>query len=151
MFEATLYTKLIGDGELANILATYEGAPSIFNLYAPEQATAPPYPIPNAPSLPYMTFDIDENSAPMDVIDRFLINIDYFDFGTGTSRANARLAMKRVEFILDPIVIRTDPDYDSIRIWKESVGEIRETDRREIHYNIRLTARAGRKAWMAQL
>lgn len=139
MFEAALLNKLKSDGALAGYLSVYEGAPSMFSDLAPDGAVEP-----------YLVFNItrmgDDNVGAM----AFNIFVDLFD--RDVSRAHLRAATERVEFLLDQAILSDSSNrYDTIRLFFYSGGPIPEGDSRKVHYNLQFTARAGRKAWAAQL
>lgn len=139
MFETALLNKLKSDGTLCGYLSTYGGAPSIFSELAPEGVTEA-----------YLVFSISrletENLAAM----AFNAYVDIFAYDT--SRVKLRAATERVEFLLDHVTLTdTSNRHDNIRVYFESAGPVPEADPRKLHYNMQFTARAGRKAWAAQL
>lgn len=140
MFHKALLQTLQADGALAGYLNTYLGNPSIFSDQAPEKAKEM-----------YLVFTIerfgDENIAAFS----FNVYLDFYDYDV--SRANVRAATERVEFLLDHEKIVTDPSgrFDNIRFYLFDAGFVPEPDTKKIHYNMQFTARAGRKAWAAQL
>ena len=137
MFESSLLVLLKSDGELNELISTYNDDSAIFSDFAPEDA-----------ELPYIVFKIDRTPSDHLSIDMFNIYVDYFD--RGTSFVKAREASERIEFITDTKQL-THERYDKIRLYRASAGAVIETDPKEIHYNNQITARASRKKWMAQL
>lgn len=139
MFETALLTKLRSDGALAGYLSSYAGAPAIFSDMAPDGAVEP-----------YLVFSIsligDDNVAAM----AFNVYVDLY--ARDDSRANIRAAAQRVEFLLDHVTMSdASGRFDTIRTFFYSAGPVPDTDSRKIHHNLQFTARAGRKAWAAQL
>lgn len=139
MIEGSIITLLRSDTSISSRVANYgAGTPAIFSDEAPEDAVKP-----------YLVIRIEDSTPDHKSIDVFTIFIDYFEYNN--SRSNARHLMRDVTNFLDDKVIKTDSNYDTIRIEYFSGSPIIEQDARDIHHNLQFTARAGRKAWMAQL
>lgn len=134
MFESALHQALAADGDLAELLSTYEGAPAIFSDEAPAKAVEP-----------YLIYRITRLSTENDAVQSFNIYLDYFD--TGKSWARSRAAAFRIECMLDKVIL-TSERFDKIRLFYESDGSVPDT---EIHHNLQFSARATRKAWAQQL
>jgi hypothetical protein len=135
MFDSLIYSELSSDSGVAGVVSNYSGTPAIFNHTAPETADTP-----------YLLFRITEDLTGSRMVKDFDVYFDYY-LSSG-SRENIILLGKRLEGIFDGNIF-THPDYDSIRLWFQSSGDVPETDPREIHYNWLFSARAGRKAWSA--
>lgn len=141
MIEKTIIDVLKADATLINYLSVYNKAPAIFSEDAPEKAIEP-----------YITLNIEinENVASPLVLQDMDLFIDIWD--SSPSRKAVREASERVEFLLSgKDKIDTDPRYDSIRIWFESKGTIKETDPRRTRYNHLFYIKASRKKFIEQL
>lgn len=117
-------------------MSTFENSPSIFSEAAPESV-----------AFPYITFRILRMSAEDSSVQKFTIFLDYWDYDL--SRSTARKAGKRLERLLDNIILQHD-DFKSIRIFYFDDSFIQESDPRTIHLNMQLSARAGRLKWASQ-
>ena len=139
MFEAALLTTLQNDSALTALLSTYGGAPAIFSDMAPESAEQL-----------YLVFSIDREGDENIAAQAFTVTLDLYDHDV--SRVNIRAASERIEFVLDRAEL-TDPSgrYDTIRLFFLLGRPVLEGDSRKAHHQIQFTARAGRKAWAAQL
>lgn len=136
MVDAAVLTKLRADNELVSILSQYKGNSAIFSETAPEGV-----------QYPYITFRI--SVSPVDLV---IVNMDlYIDiFDRGTSRANARKAARRAEFILDTAQLEDD-NYANCRIRYFSGDFVRGDDPLEIHYNQLFVIRATRKKFIKEV
>ena len=134
-----MYTKLTGDGNLTGYLSSYGGLPAVFSDAAPEDAEQM-----------YLVYTIDRLADDNLAIMAFNVMVDLY--GRSSTRARVRSASERVEFLLDHATL-IDPRarHDTIRTYLFSAGPVPEPDSQKIHYNLQFTARAGRKAWAAQL
>lgn len=143
MFEGSLITFLSTDSALVSKLSTFEGGPAIFSNMAPQRA-----------ELPYIVFDIDKNAVENLAASGFDIILDIYD--RIESGKTLREIAERIEFVCDREIIEIagDPDADSrfgqIRLFYEDGREVENSDIKIRHYVIRLSARAGRKAWAAE-
>lgn len=140
MFEAALLKKLSSDGALAGYLSTYAGAPAIFSEMAPDGVIEP-----------YLVYTISRSSDENLAVMAFNVYVDIFT--RDVSRTGERAASQRVEFLLDHVVFDdvAGGRFDNIRTFFYSAGSVPEGDSRKAHYNMQFTARAGRKAWAAQI
>jgi hypothetical protein len=141
MFESSLLRVLQANTDITALLSTYQGRPSIFSEFAPQDA-----------ELPYLIFRIG-TIATMDVsIQRFNIVIDIYD--KKTSYKNIRSVAFQTQLFLDRARI-AHSRFGKIRIYYFSDGEVdemglggaREYDPRSIHWNMLFKARSGRKEW----
>lgn len=137
MFEAKIIELLSEDSDITETISRYNGVPSIFTDQAPEDAP-----------FPYIVFTIRSISPPDSIIDRFMIEIDYFN--TTETGKNARVAVDNIQEYLDNKTVSNER-YNSIRIRRDIYNPVPESDPRGIHYNIQLEARATRKKWMSTI
>jgi hypothetical protein len=140
MIESVVLAALTTDTELKSLVSVFKGQPAIFDGAAPEGAIKP-----------YVTYHIDWHDPDGSGIMKFSLYVDYWD--TGNSRANARKAMERIEFIFDRQIFESER-YAMIRVFFMSAGLVdpgEGEDQRNIHYNALFDARACRKKWMEQL
>lgn len=137
MFESAVLSVLQADPELAALVTKYANLPAIFSDAAPEKAT-----------MPYVVFQIDRISSNNLPIAQFSLYVDYWDYGT--SKAKARNAAERIEFILDRKVLEHER-YSTIRVSFFSGGVVEAEDPKEIHYNLQFSVRASRKKWMEEI
>lgn len=135
MFESTLLPILRDDPVIPGLVGTYGSGnrPSIFSDFAPEGA-----------SLPYIVFTITRISDTDLTIQRFSLNVDFYDYCK--SAVNSREFAERIEYLLDRRKLDSTR-YGAIRIFKFGGGPVVEDDPRAIHYNMQFEVRAGRKAW----
>jgi hypothetical protein len=140
MIESTILTALTADTELLKLVSIFKGQPAIFDTAAPEGATKP-----------YITYRIEWRGSPNGDMMEFSLYTDYWD--QGNSRANARKAIERIEFIFDRQIFESER-YSMIRVFFMSAGPVdpgEGEDQRNIHYNALFDARACRKKWIDQL
>lgn len=138
MFEAELLTFLNTDVTLTGYLSTFNGAPAIFSVSAPEEISF---------DNTYMTFYIDEQETDNIIVDRFSV---YFDiWARGESRVSVRKIASRLIYLLDHQHLQS-ARFNTIRFFRFSGSSVPEDDTRNIHYNLQMTARAGRKEWADQ-
>lgn len=137
MIESVILTALKADAALVALVSTFNAQPAIFDGTAPEGVTKP-----------YITFRIDRRSSNDLVIAEFTLYIDYWS--TGASKANARRASERIEFLLDQKDFEHER-YSTIRVSFFSGGSVEDEDPKEIHYNQMFDIRAFRKKWIDQL
>ena len=134
MFEGSLITLLAADTTLTSKLSTFSSAPAIFSNIAPQKAERP-----------YIVFDIDKNAVENLAAASFDIVLDIYH--RQESGKEMREIAERIEFICDREEIKTDPRFDTIRLFYEDGREIENSDIKIRHYVVRLSARAGRKKW----
>lgn len=135
MFESALYQVFVTDQELISYLNTHKGIPAVFDRKGPKNI-----------DFNYLIFRIHGSGDPTEpTVDTFTISVDFF--GYERSGKTARAAMKRVVELLDLKHLK-DEYYDTIRIWRDGVDEIENTDPRAQQYNARFKARAARSGWM---
>ena len=141
MFEAALLDKLTSDGTLTGYLSTFGGYPAIFSESTPEEVEETDI---------YLVFRIDRLSDENLAVQAFNVYLDIY--ARSSTRATVRAASHRLELLLDHVTL-TDPSnrFDNIRMYFFSGGPVPEGDSQKIHHNLQFTARAGRKAWAAQL
>lgn len=137
MFDSSLYSILVKDTELVNLLSEYRGQPSIFSNHAGENV-----------DFPYIVFRIYGTGGQDHAVDSFQVNIGIFEYGE--SAKNARLIARKVEEILD--LEHLDHEYyDTIRLFRRGTDFVEgNEDPRAQQYNISFTARAGRSGWMVR-
>lgn len=138
MFEASLITLLAADSALVALLSSFSSAPAIFTGMAPQKAEPP-----------YIVFDMDETTTDGRVVSAFDIVIDIYD--RQESGKNMRDIATRLKYVCDLAEIKTDPEYSTIRLSWEDGREVENSDVKVRHYVTRISARAGRQAWAAQL
>jgi hypothetical protein len=137
MFESSLLMALQADATITALVSTFMGRPAIFSELAPETA-----------ELPYIVFRITRTSNESVAVEQFNLYIDYYDFDTTFKKS--RQAAERLEHLLDRGVLEHER-YGCIRLFFYSGEQIVEDDPRSIHYNMLFEARAGRKAWSADI
>ena len=137
MFEGSLIALLAADSDLQTLLSTFESAPAIFSRSAPQKAERP-----------YIVFDINKNAVENLAAASFDINLDIYH--RQESAKSVREIAERIEFVCDRTLIKTDPRFDTIRLYYEDGDEIENTDVKIMHYVVRLSARAGRKKWIEE-
>lgn len=138
MFEASLISLLHADTALVGLLSSYSSNPSVFTSVAPQKAEPP-----------YIVFEIEEYSTDNLGVKGFDITFDIYDYIA--SGVKIREIAKRLCYICDRVEIKTDPTYDTIRLFWEDGREVENTDIEIRHYVTKVTARAGRKEWIEQL
>jgi len=138
MFEASLIDLLAADTALVALLSTYKTEPAIFSWVAPQVAETP-----------YIVFDIDKNAVENLAATGFDIVLDIYD--RNESGSDMRDIAERIEFVCDRALIRTDSRFGTIRLFYEDGREVENSDIKIRHYIVRLSARAGRKAWAATI
>jgi len=138
MIEKPIIDVLKADAALAARVTLYDGEPAIFGRLAPEKAIKP-----------YVTVnDTRYKESDDNILHRFTLMIDYWDYGTSMKKANE--ASERIEFLLDTKQFDSER-YDKIRVWIFSSGWVEDEDPRAIHYNQQFMVRASRKKWIEQL
>ncbi len=137
MFESDLYSLLVNDSELANLLSAFNQYPAVFSDVAPQEATEI-----------YIVFDIQEDPSIGQIIDAFTINFDIYN--DTNSNEITRQIIERLTFLLDPISIET-LRYKTVRFYRGSGGYIKDNDTEIKHYNKQFFARGTRKKWIDQL
>ena len=136
MFFDALIPYLRADGELATVLSTHTGHPSVFAEMAPESATTP-----------FIVCSFRGSPTPDHVVVSGDLSIDFFD--SGTSWKNAEKAAKRAEVLLDAMKL-TSTDFTDIRFSFSSGGTVEGSDPRDIHYNAVYGVRMIRKTWLTK-
>ncbi len=136
MFEGSLITLLAADTDLVALLSTFSAEPAIFSSMAPQKAERP-----------YIVFDIDVLAVENLAAQGFSIVLDIYE--REESGKVMREIAERIEYVCDRTVIFTDPRYGQIRLFYEDGREVENSDIKIRHYVVRLSARAGRKAWAA--
>ena len=143
MFEDTLLDALTNHTELTAYLSTYtdgtETSPAIFSNSAPAKA-----------EFIYLVFRINDIGNIEDsAIDIFDVMIDLF--GYSKSGVNERLAVKKIDAVLDKQSLTNDDYFDNIRFKKTGIFFVDTDDIKSQHYHIKFEARAGRSGWMSNL
>lgn len=138
MFEASLISLLAADSALVALLSSFEGAPAIFSSVAPQKATRP-----------YIVFDIDKFSVENLAASSFSVVLDIYI--RKESGKDMRDIATRITYICDRVIMDNDTRFGQIRLFYEDGREVENTDIKIRHYVVRLSARAGRKEWAAQL
>lgn len=139
MFEKSLIDFLEADADIVALLGTFESRPAIFSNMAPQRAVAP-----------YAVFDIDKAAVENLGVSSFDVVIDLYD--KKESAADLRQLATLIEYRCDRAVLpETDARFGQIRLFYEDGREVENSDIEIRHYVLRLSARAGRKAWMAQI
>ena len=136
MFEDALLAKLNTDATLIALLSTYNTKPSIFSGSAPENVAF------NYVVF-YITCDGDDYA-----VDSFNVAINVF--GYSESSKTVRDAVNRIIILLDGARLTNTP-LDNVRLRRLGYTYVENQDTRAQQYNIRFSARAGRKGWMATL
>ena len=137
MIEDCLITALRSDTALSALVGAFGGQVAIFSDLAPETAERP-----------YITTEIEKRGADEYLIDEFYVEMHYWS--TGNSRANARAACERIEFVLDGVSLQNSR-YSDIRFRRDFYRQVQDPDPRNIHYVVQMTARGTRKKWAEQL
>lgn len=138
MFEASIITYLTEDNTLTGYLSSFNGSPAIFTESAPEEVSI---------NDTYITFYIDDQETDNIIVNRFSVYFDIWSYGE--SRAKVRNIASRIVYLLGHKHLQSDR-FDTIRFFRFSGGPVLEQDPRSIHYNLQMTARAGRKEWADQ-
>lgn len=133
-FEDAVVARLAANTAITDLLETYNGRPCIFSDVAPKDAERP-----------YLVIRIDRLEIDDPAVAMFVVDVDYFEYGT--SRKNARACLTQVEYDLDMAELTND-NYEPIRFYTPSGGVIDDPDIQGVHYNLRFDVRAGRKGWM---
>lgn len=134
MFESALYNYLRSVSDITDLIGTYGGLPAIFEYEAPENA-----------DLSYITFKIESAGDPSEVVEDFIIFIDYYDYNK--SRENCSNAAKYIKHNLDHKIL-THADYSEIRINYFSGSFVESDDTRDINYNLQFSGRGTRSGYM---
>lgn len=144
MIESTILTALTADTTLKTLLSEYtipgtnpaQKIPAIFDGVAPEGRPAK-----------YLTYRVTWRNIDLMTVE-FTIFFDYFE--TGSSKANARKVSERIEAIFDGKEFEHER-YSNIQFYLPSGDYVPEDNPQTIHYNLMITARAGRKKFVEQL
>lgn len=136
MFEGELINLIAAD-PLISKLSTYRGRPSIFSKMAPEEI-----------EFPYIVINIDELTPPDNIITRFQIDIDVYDWST--SEKIAREIVFSLSNALDnngngPLL--QSERFSDIRIRRNTVNSLVVPDPRGIQYHLTFHARGSREYW----
>jgi hypothetical protein len=144
MFESSLLTTMAADGTLTALFGTYgtPARPAFFADMAPQDAEN----IIDGDA--YLVFSIRKNISNSIAVDEFTVMFDIFS--RGTSKKNQRAAAYEIEALLDQKSI-TSSRFSTIRFYRFSAGPVPTEDPRDSHYNVQMTARAGRSGWMVTL
>ena len=138
MFESSLLSLLNTDYGITSRLSTFNGVPSVFSDYAPEEV-----------QFPYIVFDIEENESDSLIVDAFFIEIDIY--GLRTSSKTIREIVERVQFVCDRTIITDDERFSTIRLYRDNnelvYDNLGSRDSKMTHYIVRLQARGTRKKW----
>ena len=132
MFESELI-DLIANDPVISLLSSYRGRPSIFSKMGPEEI-----------DFPYVVIDIQEISPPDNIITRFYIEVNVFDFGN--SEKVARQIVFGISNALDNQLIQSERFAD-IRIRRGTVNSLAVPDPRGIQYLLTFEARGSREFW----
>jgi hypothetical protein len=135
--ESAILASLSADSNVTDNLGTFYGATNIFVDIAPQEATGN-----------YLVFDAQKNPTDHLGVDNFMFDFDIY--GDGISSKIIRALTIAIEFNLDGARLNCD-NYKTIRFSRESEGYVDTDDIRKIHYNMQMSARATRYAWMQQL
>lgn len=137
MFEEKIIELLSENSSVVDNLSTYGGVPAIFSDQAPEDA-----------DFRYIEFTIRSVSPPGSIIDRFLINLECYDYDENVE--NVRILVDNIFESLDNKNVSNNR-YDSIRLRRDIYTPVPEVDPRAIHYHAQIEARATRKKWMSTI
>ena len=135
--EAAIIYHLRADSNVTQYVSSFNGSPAIFTDVAPQEATEV-----------YIVLDIQGNASDNLAIDSFLVDIDIY--GLKDDTVNIRALTLAIEFALDREILECD-EYTTIRFYRESKGHVDNRDIKIIHYNMQMSARGSRYAWMQQI
>ena len=137
MFEDTIIPMLRADQDLSAILTQFGGQSAVFAVSGPEEVKIGDR---------YIVVRISASQPiPGDPIVSGDMHVDYYDYGS--SRVNAATVARRVEDMLDQIIIDS-AELSDIRLSIIAAGDIPATDPRAIHHNTHFGFRATRKQWI---
>jgi len=137
MFEGEIITLFLNSTDIVDNISSYAGQPSIFTNEAPEEV-----------DFPYIVFDIRTISPPDSIIDRFMVDIDCYDYKN--SGAGLRTLVNSINETLDNQRVNNSR-YSDIRIRRDIYSRVPTGDPRAFHYHIQIEARATRKKWMSTI
>lgn len=132
MFEAELIEQIASLPE-ADYLSIYQGRPSIFSGQAPEEI-----------DFPYIVFDIVERNPEDNIITRFEILMNIFDYST--SETTIRKIAFSISNALDNITIQCER-FSDIRLRRGTRYKVNVPDPRGIQYYLTFDARGSREYW----
>lgn len=132
MFEPEVIEEISSLPE-ADLLSSYQGRPSVFSGQAPEDI-----------EFPYIVFDIVEREPEDNVITRFEIQMNIFDYGT--SETNIRKIAFSVSNALDNKILQCER-FSDIRTRRNVRYKITVPDPRGIQYYLEFEARGSRSYW----
>jgi|TARA_R100000750_G_scaffold23265_1_gene15186 hypothetical protein len=135
--EASIIKHLRTDSNVTQYVNTFNGSPAIFSDIAPQEAERV-----------YLVLDVQTIPSDNLAVDNFLIDIDIY--GGKSDTVNIRALTMAVEFAMDREILNCDL-YKTIRLYRETKGFVDNRDIKIVHYNMQISGRGSRYAWMQQI
>ena len=139
MLASAVFTKMLNDEVLMDMVATIDGMPAIFQTWAE----------PDSP-FPYVVFRMDDSASGHWGRRVFTLYIDVWDYNEGGHPGTAKAISKRIVELFDRQRL-AHPDFEAIRCSLDTRGLIPEDTSGIVHLAHQFSVIAWRKKFIEKL